>query len=419
MLTLSRPLLTLDPLKDTHQEGAHLRTVGPLIPVNLPGPVATWIATGSETARAVLDRHPDLSKDPQHWSAYQRGDIPRGWYLLPLVTARTVINAHGENHRRLRALTARAFAASRVEKWRPRVREIIAALLDRLAALPPGPLNLKEAFAFPLPMLVICEMFGVEDEEQRSTLRKYFETMLSSQSSAEEAEAADAGSRTLLQALIDHKRKHPGDDLTSDLIAAHDGDRLTAQELVEALILFLVAGHETSVNLLINAIRALYAHPDQLRLVLNDPAYSWKDAVEAALGYDGPVRGIFFYFAVRDTRIEGVTVREGEPIMVALAAANRDTTTDPTADQFLITPGASPHHIGFGHGAHFCIGAPLARIEVTEALAAFFERYPEARPAVPDDQLTPIASPAINGVATYLIWLTPPPGHTPAPHTAA
>lgn len=408
--SLDRPVAVLDPdASDLHAESADLRRHGPLVPITVAG-VPVWATTGHAAAKAALDHHPDLAKGLTHWRALHEGRVPQDWPLLPIMAGANMLNANGADHRRLRGLISRAFTPGRVRELTPRIEEISAGLLDRLAARPASaPVDLRAEYAYALPMAVICELFGIPDERDRERLRAPFEVLLSSAPAPGELEAAHVAVVGELQRLLAAKRRDPGSDLTSALIAARaeDGDRLSETELIDTLLLLLLGGHDTTVNLITNTVRGLLAHPGQLDLLLNG-RYDWADAVEAGLQWSGPVRGIFLRFALRDTTIAGVPIREGEPVMVAPAAAGLDPEVIPEADRFDITRN-NRAHLAFGAGAHFCIGAPLARAEAAIALRALFTRFPGLNAAVADRELVPLSSFAMNGLRSLPVHLQPKP----------
>jgi cytochrome P450 len=360
------------------------------VPVNLYGGVRAWAATDLLTARTVFEEHPHLSKDPKHWGAYTRGEIPAGWPILSLMTAESMLNTDGIEHHRLRRLVSFAFTPKRGRALAPRITEITGGLLADIAAK--GSVDLKEDFAFPLPMMVICELFGVTDPGETRRMRTLFATMLSVQATGRQREDAATGMKQLLRQLVDDKHATPGDDLTSELAAIRDeDDRLTMTELVDTLEIILLAGHETLVNAITNTVYALLTHPRQLAEVLAGD-HSWSAVLEAGLRWDGPVRSVYMRYATQDTVISGVTVRHGEPILVALATANRDGTG------FDLSAPPAPH-LAFGAGPHFCLGATLARLEGEIALRELFGRFPGLRMAVPETGLTTLISPALNGLA--------------------
>ena len=404
--TLDRPLATLNPVATTtHAEGDELRRHGPLVPVALPGDVRAWAATDPGSASTVFEYHPDLSHDPRHWGALQRGELPAGWPLLALITSDSMLNLDGPDHQRLRRLVAAAFTPRRVADLRPQIEALAHQLLDTIEALPAEqPVDLKELFAFPLPMASISTLFGVTDHGRQAVLRSHYTTMLSSHATNAERHAAHEGARGELLAQVAQARTHPGPDLTSALISARDAhDRLTEDELVDALELLLLAGHETTVNAITNTVHALLTHTDQLKLLL-DGTIDWAAATEAGLRWNAPLRGVFFRYAIRDTEIAGVPVRAGEPVLIALAAANRATLP---GGRFDLAASQAPH-LAFGAGPHTCIGSHLARLETTAALQTLFARFPRLTLATGEDELIPpLASPAINGLLSLPVLTRP------------
>ncbi|WP_367127306.1 cytochrome P450 [Saccharothrix sp. HUAS TT1] len=387
----------LDPTgRDIHAEAATLRELGAVVRVELPGGVVAWSVGRIDLLRRLLS-DPRVSKDAfQHWSAMLAGEVPDDWPLHLWVSARNMFNAFGDDHRRLRSLVAKAFTARRAEELRPQVERIAADLLDRLAA-GPEVVDLRAGFAYPLPIEVICGLVGVPDDARpglRRTVDGVFDTTLT----PEESVANQRLLYEILNGLVAAKRADPGDDLTSALIAAReeDGGRLSEVELVDTLVLMIAAGHETTVNLLDHAITALLTHPDQRRLVVSGER-GWHDVVEETLRWQAPVANLPLRYATEDIEVEGVTIRRGEAILSAFAAAGRDPDHHGgTADRYDITR-ADKAHLSFGHGAHYCLGAPLGRIEAAVALPALFERFPDLALAVPADELLPVRSFISNG----------------------
>jgi len=399
-LSLDHPVSELDPLRETHAEAALWRRYGPLVPVTVLGGVRTWAAVSSEAARTVLDTHPDLSKSPADWGAYTRGEVPADWPLLSLIVAESMLNTDGADHLRLRRLVTYAFTPRRVEALAPRVREIARYLLDDLAADGPDePVDLKRRYAYPLPLRIICELFGLTDPREQSMLREHYETMLSVEASGEARRRAAEGQREVLGRLVAEHRSDPRDDITGALVRARDDDggSLSEKELVDTLEIILLAGHETTVNSLTNTVHALLAHPDQLKL-LRDGTVGWADAVEAGLHWNAPLRSVYMRYARRDTKLHGVTVRRGEPVLVALAAANRERPDDRAPARFDLRY-VPARQLAFGAGLHYWLGAALARLVNTIALEELFTQFPGLRPAVPGAALLPLVSPAINGLA--------------------
>ncbi|NUT96187.1 MAG: cytochrome P450 [Saccharothrix sp.] len=396
---------TLDPTgRDIQGEAEVLRTRGRVTPVELPGGITAWSVGGLADLKRLLGDE-RLSKDPRrHWRAWRDGEVPDDWPLHLWVSVRNMFTAYGEEHRRLRALVSKAFTPRRVEDLRPWVRRITDDLLDALDA-GPDVVDLREGLAYPLPIEVICRLFGVP-EDLRPGLRRAVDVIFDTTASPEVAVANQQDLYALLHGLIEAKRREPGDDLTDGLIAARDedGTRLTEQELVDTLILVLAAGHETTVNLLDHAITALLTHPSALQRV-SAGEVSWADVVEETLRWQAPVAHLPLRYAVEDLAVDGVVIARGDAVLAGYAAAGRDPEHHgPTAAAF--DPGrADKTHLSFGFGAHYCLGAPLARMEAEIALSALFARFPGAGLAVPAGELRPLASFISNGHAALPVRL--------------
>lgn len=402
-----RPFV-IDPTgRDLHAEAARLRALGPAVRVELPGGVPAWAVCGQELLRDLLT-DPRVSKDAhQHWAAWIKGEVTAEW-LFPWVGVRNMFTSYGPGHRRLRGLVAGAFTARRTAELRPRIERIVGDALDELAGLDQGKgVDLREHYAYPIPIDVICELFGVTDEDTREQVRRCVDAFFRTAADPEEAAEAYPRIQRILHALIDEKRRRPADDLSSALIAARDaGSRLSEEELVATLSLFLSAGHESTVNLLDHAIFALLTHPDQLALVL-DGRVTWEAVIEEALRHQAPVASIPLRYAVEDIDLgHGVTLRAGDAILACYAAAGRDPLVHgPDAGRFDVTRPAKDH-LAFGHGAHHCLGAPLARMEALVALPALFTRYSGLTLATDPGSLTPVESFISNGHRTLPVRLT-------------
>ncbi|MEU6348440.1 cytochrome P450 [Streptomyces sp. NPDC047072] len=351
---------------DPHPVYAELRARGPVHRVRPPGSDAdysTWLVVGHEEARAAL-ADPRLSKDARRLGKLFHDEELIGRHLL---------GSDPPEHTRLRALVSRAFTARRVERLRPRIQEITDDLLD--AMLPHTRADLVQSLAYPLPITVICELLGVP-EMDRTEFRK-LSTEVVAPTSPESSYDAVLRLREYLTELIEDKRcAGPSDDLLSDLIrtTAEDGDRLSPQELRGMAFLLLIAGHETTVNLITNGVRALLTHPDQLAALRADMTLL-DGAVEEMLRYEGPVENATFRYALEPLEIAGAAVAAGEPVMVCLSAGDRDGSRYPAPDRFDIR--RDPRgHLAFGHGIHFCLGAPLARLEARTAIGTLLDRAP-------------------------------------------
>lgn len=351
---------------DPHPVYAELRARGPVHRVRPPGAAPeqeTWLVVGYEEARAAL-ADPRLAKDPAKLGMSFLDEDLIGKYLL---------SVDPPDHTRLRSLVSRAFTVRRVELLRPRIQQITDELLD--AMLPHGRADLLESFAFPLPITVICELLGVP-EMDRAEFRKISTEVVAPSSPDSEYDAVVRLADYLTELIEDKRSGGPSDDLLSDLIrtTAEDGDRLSASELRGMAYLLLLAGHETTVNLIANGVHALLGHPDQLAALRADMGLL-DGAVEEMLRYEGPVEAATFRFAAEPLEIAGVPIARGETVLVGLTAADRDPARYPDPDRFDIR--RDPRgHVAFGHGIHFCMGAPLARLEARTAIRTLLERAP-------------------------------------------
>ncbi|MFH9865445.1 cytochrome P450 [Streptomyces lydicus] len=346
---------------------AKLRAQGPVHRVRVPNGPDVWLVVGHEAVRGALT-DPRLSKN---WRA--SGQLGPAGEESALFT--NMLDADPPHHTRLRKLVAKEFTARRVEALRPRVQQITDELLDAMLAAPDGRADLVEALAFPLPMTVICELIGVPAMD-REAFRGWSNELVAP-TGEEAAYAATVAMSDYLVGLIEARRKDPGEGLLSDLIRTsdEDGDQLSREELVGTAFLLLVAGHETTVSLLSNGVRALLQHPAQLAALRADLSLL-DNAVEEMLRYDGPVETATWRFSSEPVEIGGTLIPAGETILVALASASRDPERYSAADDFDITRDARGH-AAFGHGIHFCLGAPLARLEARVALRSLLERCPD------------------------------------------
>ncbi|WP_169808462.1 cytochrome P450 family protein [Streptomyces longwoodensis] len=352
--------------RDPHPLYARLRERGPVHRVRLPGGdgfYETWLVVGYEEARAALT-DPRLIKDSERL----------GMHFLDVETVgKHLLISDPPQHTRLRSLVSRAFTARRVEELRPRVERITGDLLD--AMLPRGRADLVESFAYPLPLTVICELLGVP-EIDRAAFRATSTEIVAPTDADSEGDALIRLGAYLTELIEDKRCAGPGGDLLSELIrtTAEDGDRLSVGELRGMAFLLLVAGHETTVNLITNAVHALLTHPAHLAAVRADPALL-DGVVEETLRWEGPVENATYRFAVEPVEIAGVTLDKGDPVLIGLAAAGRDPARFGDPDRYDIGRDTRGH-LAFGHGIHYCLGAPLARLEARTALGALLERAP-------------------------------------------
>jgi cytochrome P450 len=394
---------------DPYPAYAWLRTHAPVHRTRLPSGVEAWLVTRYADARQTL-ADPRLSKNPAHHAgpsdARGRTGIP-GERQADLMTH--LLNIDPPDHTRLRRLVSKAFTPRRVAAFEPRVQELAHRLIDAFG--PRGEADLIREFAFPLPIYAICDLLGVPASDQDDFLG-WAGLMLHLPGSGPRGGLARAVKmiRGYLADLIDRKRAEPGDDLVSGLVRASDhGEHLTGNEAAAMCFVLLFAGFETTVNLIGNGTRALLGHPDQ-RAVFQDAAVRGDRprldaAVEELLRYDGPVELATWRYATEPLEIGGQHIAPGDPVLVVLAAADRDPDRFDAPDTLDLARGHNPH-LGYGHGIHYCIGAPLARLEGRTALATLLRRLPDLELAVPPGELRPRGGLIMRGVRELPVRFT-------------
>ncbi|TAJ90089.1 MAG: cytochrome P450 [Reyranella sp.] len=341
----------------------------PLLPVG----ETIWFALGHADVTTML-RHPNLSTDESHAAteAERVEEDPN--------RSRSLLFMDPPDHTRLRGLVARAFTPRRIDELRATTQAIATELVDAMAAKT-GPVDLVQAFAYPLPVRVICALLGVPPEDEalftswsRGVARSVDPSVLRTPAIEAAIEEARANLRAYLGDLLAARRRTPGDDLVSALAAVDaDGDRITSREVVALVQLLLVAGHETTVNLIGNGTLALLRNPEQLALLRRSPELVGP-AVDEFLRFDGPVQ-ITQRVVTRDMTVVGCPVKRGDEIMLVLGAANRDPAAFPDPHKLDVTRDAR-RHVGFGGGIHHCLGAALARMEGQIAFATLLDRFP-------------------------------------------
>ncbi|MFD5549230.1 cytochrome P450 [Streptomyces goshikiensis] len=378
-LPYADPAFVADPFPLYRQ----LREDGPVRRVVIAGALDAWVVTRYEDGLAALSDS-RLSSDVRDASdARLLRQLPTsgGESLMG-----NMLRSDPPDHTRLRRLVSKAFTAHRVAGMRPRIQAIADQLLDAVA--PAGRADLVADFALPLPVTVISELLGVPLDDRRDFQRWTNRIVTRGAEPPDPAVVNEAYQhmRAYVTELVRAKRAAPGDDLLSGLIAARDEEqRLTEDELVAMVFLLLAAGHITTVNLISGGIAMLLTHPAQLELLRSDPELL-PGAIEEFLRYDGPVSPGIARFAREDVEIAGVTVPRGATVLIGSAIADRDPARFPDPERLDITRQDNAH-LAFGHGIHYCLGAPLARLEGQIAIAAALRRLPGLALAVAPDEI--------------------------------
>ncbi len=369
---------------------AHLRKEQPVAPVPVRvhfGMDEAYLVTRYEDAAMVL-RDDRFVKDVR--SARNTQDHGMPWMpraLKPL--AHTMLDSDGEEHRRLRTLVRDTFAPRHIAHLEPRVRELVGTLLDRMAAA--NRVDLVADFALPLPLTVISELLGVPARD-RLRFRRWFSALIGIETASRPNLSVllklpkILAMMRFLRHLVAERRAYPGDDLVSRLAVAQEGgDHLSEDELVAMLGILLIAGYETTVNLIATGTLLLLGHPDQLARLREDPTLI-DAAVEELLRLATPVDVATERYARAEVEIAGVTIPRGALVLVAIVSANADEMRFPEPERLDVSR-AENRHLAFGLGPHYCLGAPLARMEARVALTALIQRFPHLRLAAPAEQL--------------------------------
>jgi cytochrome P450 len=350
----------------TYETFAQMRADDPVLcQPGIDGETMLWFVTRhDDVERALLDderfvRDPALALSPDELAPFQSG-LPDSFAFID----QHMLNRDGADHRRLRRLVTKAFTPRMVERLRPRITEIANELIDAVEAR--GTMDIVEEYAFLLPITVIAELLGIPVAD-RDRFRRWSNAVVTPALSAEELTEFGALMNDFVAYVADLfelRRRQPADDLVSALVQVRDGgDSLSEQELFSMVVLLIVAGHETTVNLISNATLALLEHPDELARLRADPA-----RVPA------------------DVELGGKTIRRGDGVILILGSANRDP--ERFVDPDLFDPGREDtRHVAFGRGSHYCLGAPLARLEGEIALTTLLRRLPGLRLAVSVDDL--------------------------------
>ena len=401
-------LFTWEFATDPYPAYAWLREHAPVHKTALPSGVDAWLVTRYRDAKLAL-ADPRLSKNPVHHaeSAHAKGKtgIP-GERNADLMTH--LLNIDPPDHTRLRRLVSKAFTPRRVAEFAPRVQELTDRLIDGFAA--DGSADLIHDFAFPLPIYAICDLLGVPEEDQ-DDFRDWAGMMIRHGGGPRGGVARSVKKmRSYLAELIHRKRREPGDDLISGLIrSSDDGEHLTENEAAAMAFIILFAGFETTVNLIGNGMYTLIRNPEQrARLQRSLDAKEsglLATGVEELLRYDGPVELATWRYATESLTLGGQRVATGDPVLVVLAAADRDPDRFTEPDTLDLAR-RDNQHLGYGHGIHYCLGAPLARLEGQTAIGALLTRLPDVRLAVDPADLRWRGGLIMRGLRTLPVQFT-------------
>ncbi|MFI9045285.1 cytochrome P450 [Streptomyces sp. NPDC053427] len=371
-------------LDDPHPAYAALREAGPVHRITGADGSPAWLVTRYEDVRRAF-ADPRLSLDKRHAAP---GGY-RGFALPPALDA-NLLNMDPPDHTRVRRLVVKAFSPGRVDALREPVRRVADALLDAMEERG-GRAELMADYAGQLPIIVICDLLGIPQRDRRD-FRAWTDTLITPDPTRPQLMKEAIGAMLeFFTGLIATKRADPGDDLLSDLIAVRDdatgtaGDRLTEDELTSLAFLILFAGYENVVHLIGNATLALLERPELCDRLRRNPA-ELPSAVEEFMRHDGPAPLAIRRFPKEDVEIGGVRIPAGESVLLAVASANRDRARFPDPDTFDHGRDLAGH-LALGHGIHYCLGAPLARMETETALGALISRFPGLRLGVPADAL--------------------------------
>lgn len=360
-----------------------------------------WFVTGYQEVVAILRDPTRFVKEVQNtMTPEERAALPPTPPLIDLLSNH-MLNLDMPDHTRLRTLVSKAFTSSVVNRMRDQIQKIADALLDKVQAR--GQMDLIDEYAYPLPIHVIAELLGVPRQE-RDRFRQWSHVFVSPSVNVQRNTKKYLKAKRLMEhftnymrQLFAERRQQPREDLLTSLLQAEEaGDKLSEEELFSMMILLIVAGHETVVDLIGNGVFALLQHPAQWARLQAQPTLL-EAAIEEMIRYDGPVERATMRFAAQDVEIAGHLIRRGDAVSLVLAAADHDPDQFTQPDQFDITR-QNNRHLGFGLGIHYCLGAPLGRLEGKIAISTLFQRLPNLRITVPSETLKWRTVPILRGL---------------------
>jgi cytochrome P450 len=353
---------------------SHLRKADPLFAAWEDHGHTTWIVTRYEDVLKLL-KTSSFIKDQSTLFSASGGDEDAP--MEARVFQHMMLDVDPPDHTRLRKLVQPYFNPKKIQELSPRIENIADQLIENMKKKG-GPVDLIDEFAFPLPIIVISELLGVPIED-REKFRKWSNTIVSASDNMDSDFQGDMKEFIeYLKALFEEKKENPRDDLVSNLILhEEEGERLTKDELYSMIVLLIIAGHETTVNLIGNGMYALFEHPDQLEKLRGDHSII-EQAIEESLRFYSPVDFSTARWAAEDMEFNGKIIKRGDMVLASLASANRDENKFKAADTFDVTRKPNPH-MAFGYGIHFCLGAPLARLEGKIAFQKLLSAFPSMK----------------------------------------
>lgn len=376
---MTRYAVQLDPgspafIDDPYPVLASLRATGPVL---WHEPMGVWLATTHDAVSQVL-RNRDFGR---LWTDHEPASQMEPFNALH---RNQMMENEPPTHTRLRRLVAKAFGRGHVERMRPRIESLAASMVDDLPGGPGESFDLLGDYAEPMPVYVIADLLGVPREDHvrlrdwSQAIVHMYEPGVGALTKAAAIEASTAFS-DYVRGVVELRRSTPGDDLITDLLAARDeGTKLSDDELVASVVLLLNAGHEASVNVFGNGFAALLEHPDQMQRIVSGEV-AVETALEELIRFDAPLQ-LFERTATSDVEVSGQLVRAGQRIACLMGSANRDPQAFDEPDTFDVGRDPNPH-VGFGMGLHFCLGAPLALLELQISIRTLLDRFPALTPA--------------------------------------